>query len=120
MARKSPSRAVETPTATEPEAPVNGNGRHEAAQHQEVNGDSDGNRPCYSVRLKHIRGAVWANVTDRGTMLTAQVTRLYKRDGDDTWYTSTSFSAEDLLLVAEVCRLCSVEMFMLRQSNAPF
>lgn len=121
MGRKSGAvQTDEAPAEVQPEPSPNGQPEPQPDPEPERNGEPDGNRPCYVYRAKNIKGMIWANQTERGVMLNAQVVRLYKRDGDDAWYTTGSFSAEDLLLVAEISRICAMEMFAMRQGFVPF
>jgi hypothetical protein len=60
-------------------------------------------KPVAEVRLGRIKAAIWANETEKGIRHNVTITRLYK-DGDE-WKTSTSFSREELPLVAKVADL---------------
>ncbi|GEM_PF-1244153 len=63
-----------------------------------------GNGPVYSVRHRALKAAVWRNETANGPFFNTTVTRSYK-DGD-AWKESSSFGFDDLLIVAELLRLC--------------
>lgn len=58
------------------------------------------NRPIHEIRLGRIKAAIWQNETDNGTWLSVAISRLYRKD--DLWETTTSFSRDDLPLVAKV------------------
>jgi hypothetical protein len=60
-------------------------------------------KPAAEFRMGRIRCTVWANQHEqRGTWYSMTLTRSYK-DGDQ-WKTATSFGADDLLVIGEVCR----------------
>lgn len=62
------------------------------------------NRPVHTIRYGTIQAAIWRNVVDNGnasrSMYSVTFSRSYK-DNDNNWRDSTSFGAEDLLLVAK-------------------
>jgi hypothetical protein len=62
------------------------------------------NRPVHTIRYGTIQTAIWRNVVDNGNasrpMYDVTFSRSYK-DNDNNWKDSTSFGAEDLLLVAK-------------------
>lgn len=55
--------------------------------------------PAHEVRLGAIRAVIWANETENGTRYNVTFERSY-RDGE-TWKSSSSFSRDDLLVVAK-------------------
>lgn len=61
--------------------------------------------PTHTIRYGVVRAAIWRNVVDNGNasrpMYNVTFSRSYK-DGDNNWKDSTSFSADDLLLLAKV------------------
>lgn len=61
------------------------------------------NRPIHEIRLGRVKAAIWQNETENGTWLSVAITRLYRKD--DKWETTTSFSRDDLPLVAKVADL---------------
>src|SRR5512147_1720918 len=74
-------------------------------------------RPVRVVRIRNIRGNIWANRLPSGQVVyNVTVDRLWKEDdeinegGEVTkkgeWHQSQSFGRDDLLLVAKVADLC--------------
>ena len=91
-------------------------------------GTSDGgakDRPVKVIRLRNIRGNIWANRTKDGssTFYNATFDRIWKEDdqvgdgGEVTkkgeWHQSPSFGSDDLLLLTKVADLCHT--WILRQ-----
>lgn len=68
-----------------------------------------GNKPVKEIRLGHVKAAIWANATDKGTRHNVTVTRIYK-DGQH-WKSTESFGRDDLPLVAKVCDLAHSWIF---------
>ncbi len=66
--------------------------------------ERSGNPPVFSVRHRALKATVWKNETENGPMFNTTLTRSYK-DGDE-WRESTSFGWDDLLIVAELLRVC--------------
>ncbi len=66
-------------------------------------------KPVHEVRFGRIRAAIWENETQNGLLYNVTVSRSY-RDGDQ-WKDSTSFSRDDLPLVAKVADLCHTWIF---------
>jgi hypothetical protein len=62
------------------------------------------NRPVHTVRYGTIRAAVWRNIADNGNagrpIYNVTFSRSYK-DGENNWKDSTSFGADDLLVLAK-------------------
>jgi hypothetical protein len=61
--------------------------------------------PVHECRVGRIRGIVWRNDGQEGPWFSVNITRSYK-DGAGNWKTATSYGRDDLLVVAEVSRLC--------------
>ncbi len=61
---------------------------------------TDKKQPVHDIRRGRIKAAIWQNETENGTHYNVTFSRLYK-DGED-WKDSTSFSRDDLLVVAKV------------------
>lgn len=63
-------------------------------------------KPVHEVRLNHIRGTVWENVSNDGKRwFNTSIARRYQ-DGDE-WKDATTFNGlADLALVAEAVRDC--------------
>ena len=77
----------------------------------------DKDRPVGVVRIRNIRGNIWANQLPSGDLAyNVTIDRLWK-DDDETneggevikkgeWHQSQSFGRDDLLIVAKVADLC--------------
>lgn len=74
-------------------------------------------RPVHEVRLGRIKGAIWANTTDKGVRYGVTLNRLYKDQESGEWRTSTSFGRDDLLLLAKVCELAVLWIYEQNQSQ---
>lgn len=62
--------------------------------------------PAHEVRIGRIKGTCWRNVAEgQGEWYSVTITRSYK-DPQDKWHTAHSYGRDDLLVIAEVCRLC--------------
>lgn len=85
---------------------------------EETDGEKVKDRPVKVIRLRNIRGNIWANRTNnrRGTFYTVTFDRIWKEDdqvGDDgqvtkkgEWHQSQSYGNDDLLLLGKVADLC--------------
>jgi hypothetical protein len=65
--------------------------------------EKPGNRPAHTIRYGAVRAAIWRNVVDNGNasrpLYCSTFSRSYK-DGDN-WKESSTFGADDLLLLAK-------------------
>ena len=66
-------------------------------------------KPAHEIRLGRVKATIWANETDNGIRHNVSVNRLYK-DGDE-WKQTSSFSREDLPLVAKVVDLAHLWIY---------
>ena len=66
-------------------------------------------RPVHEIRLGRIKSVIWPVDGSNGRFYSATITRIYK-DGV-TWKESSSFSRDDLPLVAKVADLTHTWMF---------
>jgi hypothetical protein len=77
----------------------------------------DKDRPVRVVRIRNIRGNIWANRLPSGQVVyNVTIDRLWKSDDETNeggevikkgeWHQSDSFGRDDLLLVAKVADLC--------------
>jgi hypothetical protein len=66
-------------------------------------------KPAHEIRLGRVKATIWANETDNGTRHNVSVNRLYK-DGDE-WKQTSSFSRDDLPLVAKVVDLAHLWIY---------
>lgn len=87
-----------TQGAEAPEVPAEG-------QQGGGNGNGERTKPAHEVRIGRIKGVVWKNEGKEGPWYSVAVSRSYK-DGQDQWKQAHTFGRDDLLVVAEVCRLC--------------
>ena len=86
-------------------------GAAEAPQEQQqgTGGGQSGNRapPAHEVRIGRIRGVCWRNDGKDGVWYSVQVSRSFKDNSDPPqWKQSTSLGRDDLLVAAEILRLC--------------
>lgn len=63
------------------------------------------NAPAHQVRVGRIQGTVWKNDGKDGAWYSVSITRSYQ-DGQKQWKQAATFGRDDLLVVAEVSRLC--------------
>ena len=61
--------------------------------------------PAYTVHRGAIRGTCWLNSGKDGAWYSVTIARSYK-DEKGEWHSANSFGVRDLLVVAEVARLC--------------
>lgn len=59
------------------------------------------NRPVHEVRIGADKATIWCNQTANGPMYNVTFARIY-RDAEDNWKESTSFSRDDLLVIAKL------------------
>jgi hypothetical protein len=72
------------------------------------------NGPVHEIRMGTVKATVWANeLPGAGTVYTTTTTKLYKVG--DTWKEGNSYSRDELLLLAEVCR--AVFVFIVSQQG---
>jgi hypothetical protein len=57
-------------------------------------------RPVHEIRLGRVKGAIWGHETQKGKVFTVSIVCLYKEG--TAWRESTSFSRDDLPLVAKI------------------
>jgi hypothetical protein len=60
--------------------------------------------PVFICSHHAIKAAVWRNETENGVVYNTAVSRAYKEG--DTWLESTRFGYDDVLIVAELLRIC--------------
>lgn len=64
---------------------------------------SSKNTPAHEIRMGTVKAVVWANeLPSGGTAYSTTTSKLYKVE--DTWKEANSYSRDELLLLAEVCR----------------
>lgn len=73
-------------------------------------------RPVHEIRLGTIKAAIWANMTQRNTvMYTVTLQRSYRTGG--LWKRSETFRRDDLLTVAKVLDLAHSWIFREQQQT---
>jgi len=77
---------------------------------------SDSKKPAATVKLHPVYGAIWRNQNAKGVFYSVTFERSYKDDAGN-WQTSSTFGANDLLLLAKVSDLAHSEVFKLRASD---
>lgn len=87
----------------------------EPEQQQPQQGNGGRKPPVHECRIGRIRGVVWENDSKDGKWYSVNITRSYK-DGQNNWKQSSSFGRDDLLVVAEVSRLCF--LFIAQQAGS--
>ena len=91
---------------------------------------NDKDRPVRVVRIRNIRGNIWANRLPSGDLVyNVTIDRLWKdddqvNDGGEVikkgeWHQSQSFGRDDLLLVAKVADSCHSLIYRKLQDQAP-
>ena len=68
-------------------------------------------KPVHEIRVGRIKAVVWLNRTDNGARHNVTLKRIFKRDANSQWEQSDVFGRDDLLLLAEVCRLATLWIF---------
>jgi len=90
------------------------------ATSNENKADRAGNRPAHTIRYSGIRAAIWRNVMDNGNASRAHYcvtfSRLY-RDGQKNWKESSSFAADDLLVLAKIANEAHTYIYQHRGSG---
>lgn len=72
-------------------------------------------KPVHEIRLGKVKAAIWKNETDAGPRFSVTIVRLYKKDGEQHWETSTSFGRDELPLVSKVADM--VHTWIYQQSE---
>ena len=77
---------------------------------------SDPKKPAARVNLHPVSAAIWRNQNQKGVFYSVSFERSYKDDAGN-WQTSSTFGANDLLLLAKAADLAHSEIFKLRESD---
>lgn len=80
---------------------------HSAITNAQSGGEKE--RPLFSKRLGVVQVAVWVHETENGTVFNAQPSRSY-RDAQG-WHKTNTYSAQELLLLAETARQAALRIF---------
>lgn len=77
---------------------------------------SNTTKPAAKVTMYPITSAIWRNEKDGRAYYSATFERRYK-DGAGNWQSSSSFNADDLLLLAKVADQAHTEIAKLRAAD---
>lgn len=77
---------------------------------------SDNKKPAAKINLHPVSAAIWRNQNPKGVFYSVTFERLFK-DEAGKWQTSSTFNANDLLLLAKVADQAHSEIFKLRASD---
>jgi hypothetical protein len=64
-----------------------------------------GSPPAHRITYRNVRAAIWPNVGQNGPFYSVTFSRSYQ-DNDHVWHDATSFSANDLPLLAKLANDC--------------
>lgn len=87
--------------------PPNRGDAWEEPEHQE----EPPRRPATEYRLGRVKATVWLNETQLGGRYSVVFSRLYKPDGAEQWQTTSSFSRDDLPLVAKLADMAHMFIY---------
>jgi hypothetical protein len=77
---------------------------------------SDNKKPTAKITLHPVSAAIWANETEKGVFYSVTFERSYKDDANK-WHTSSSFTGNELLLLAKVADQAHSKIHELRANN---
>lgn len=77
---------------------------------------SDNKKPAAKINLHPVSAAIWRNQNPKGVFYSVTFERRFK-DEAGKWQTSSTFNANDLLLLAKAADLAHGEIFKLRASD---
>jgi hypothetical protein len=77
---------------------------------------SDTKKPAAKVSLHPVSAAIWRNQNPNGVFYSVTFERSYKDDAGK-WQASSTFNANDLLLLAKVADQAHSEIFKLRAND---
>jgi hypothetical protein len=75
------------------------------------------NEPAARVRMSTIQASIWRNESPDGKAYFSTTFERRYLDKDGKWKNSTSFSADELLLLAKVADLAHTEVIRLRSAE---
>lgn len=78
---------------------------------------SDSKKPTARIALHPVSAAIWKNDGNKGEAFYNVTFERRYRDDSGNWQSSTSFSSNDLLLLAKVADLAHSEVFRLRAND---
>jgi hypothetical protein len=68
------------------------------------------NRPIEELKIGRVRAAVWKNESESGPYFSVTFSKLYK-DQEGNWKDTTSYTRDDLMLVAKVADMAHTWLF---------
>jgi len=77
---------------------------------------SDSRKPAAKITLYPVSAAIWRNQNPKGVFYSVTFERSFKDDAGK-WQTSSTFNANDLLLLAKVADQAHSEIFKLRAND---
>jgi hypothetical protein len=77
---------------------------------------SDTRKPAAKINLHPVSAAIWRNQNPKGVFYSVSFERSFK-DEAGKWQTSSTFNANDLLLLAKVADLAETKIRELRASD---
>jgi hypothetical protein len=77
---------------------------------------SDNKKPAAKVTLHPVSAAIWRNQNPNGVFYSVTFERSFKDDAGK-WQSSSTFNANDLLLLAKVADQAHSEIFKLRAND---
>ena len=77
---------------------------------------SDNKKPAAKITLHPVSAAIWANETEKGVFYSVTFERSYKDDANK-WHTSSSFTGNELLLLAKAADQAHSKIHELRTNN---
>ena len=75
-------------------------------------------RPADKVQVGNVQISIWRNQGDKGDFFTASAPEIRYRDDKGEWKTGGSYSAVDLLVLAEASREASAKIRKLQAERA--
>ena len=77
---------------------------------------SDNKKPTAKINLHPVSAAIWRNQNPKGVFYSVTFERSFK-DEAGKWQTSSTFNANDLLLLAKVADQAHSEIYKLRAAD---
>jgi hypothetical protein len=77
---------------------------------------SDTKKPAARISMYPVNAAIWRNQNPKGVFYSVTFERSFK-DDSGKWQTSSTFNANDLLLLAKVADQAHTEIFKLRAND---
>ena len=80
-------------------------------------------RPIHTIKRGRIKASIYENDGEKGAFYGVQISRIYRvpeesrKDGDNGWRSTTSFSRDDLPLVAKLADLAHSWIYEAKQTE---